>query len=123
MGGGKGIRRAGVEAGAARAAAIRLERQVGLERRVAEHDADEGERADARIDQHRVLADPAEPRARGQLALGYGTRVHVAPRASAGNDTADRLCQLFEPALEAVVVVAGPGLLADPGTPRRRRGV
>src|SRR5260370_12930748 len=98
MRGGKGMRRAGVEAGAARAAAIRLERQVGLERRVAEHDADEGERADARIDQHRVLADPAEPRACGQLALGYGTRVPVAPRPSAGNATADPFCPLFSPA-------------------------
>src|SRR5260370_32964830 len=75
MGRGKGMRGAGVGAGAARAAAIRLERQVGLERRVAEHDADEGERADARIDQHRVLADAAEPRARGQLARSEERRV------------------------------------------------
>src|SRR5882762_5798960 len=112
---GKGIRRAGVEAGAAGAAAIGVERQVGCELRVGEHDADEGERAAARIDQHRILADPAQSRARGELALGHGSRVHITARAGAGNDFADRLCQLFEATVEDLVIVGGPGVLGDLG--------
>src|SRR5262245_10568286 len=54
------VRRAGVQASRARAAAVGLERRVGFERDVDEEDAEKKERAFIRVDEVGVLADPAE---------------------------------------------------------------
>src|SRR2546427_12455110 len=52
-----------------RSAAVGLERRIGSECRVGEDDADEREGAELGVDEHRVLADPAEPGALRELAL------------------------------------------------------
>ena len=67
-------RGARVEAGGARAAAIR-QRVVEDERGRGQHDPDEEQRAELRREQVRVLADPAEPGARGEIALEHRARV------------------------------------------------
>src|SRR6266487_3505980 len=105
---GEGLGGAGVETPLAGAAAVRLERQVRLETSVGEHDADERERADLGMDQHHVLADPAEPGELSQLPLGHGTGVHIAARCRPRYERADRRGELLEALAEDVMVVGGP---------------
>ena len=120
-------RRACVQTGAAGAAPIRLERQIGDEIRVGQHDADEGERAPVGVDQHHVLPDPAEPCPLRQLPLGDGSRVDIATGLRAGSDFANHGGQPLEPTTEHAMVVRRPGVLGhlprgwtDPG---RKPGV
>src|SRR5690242_5112992 len=58
-----------VETGSAAAAAIRLEGEVGVEQSVGEDDTDERKRADLGVNEHGVLADPAESRSLRELPL------------------------------------------------------
>ena len=121
---GEGIRGTGVEAAAASAAPVRIERQVGREGGIGEHDADEREGADLGVNQHHVLADPTEPRALRELPLRHRPGVHVDPGRGAGDDLPDRRRQLLEPPAEDVVVVGGPRILGYSRlTPGRRPGV
>src|SRR5207237_8640395 len=76
----EGIGRTGLEAASARATAVGLEGEVGDQLGIREDHADERERADGRIDQHRVLPDPPQPGALRPLALRVRTRVHLAAR-------------------------------------------
>src|SRR6266496_4399374 len=105
---GEGLGGAGVKTAPAGAAAVRLERQVRLETSVGEHDADERERADLGMDQHHVLADPAEPGELSQLPLGHGTGVHIAARCRPWNERADRRGELLEALARDVMVPACP---------------
>jgi len=66
------LRRARIEAAAARAAAVRLERQIRLEIRISQHNADERERSDFGMNQHHVLADPSEPASWANSRSGTG---------------------------------------------------
>src|SRR3970282_1121447 len=68
--------RAGVETGAAGAAAVG-ERLVEVERGRGQQHADQEPRAQVRVEQHGVLADPAQPRPRGEITLENGARVDV----------------------------------------------
>ena len=104
----------GVETGAAGAAAIRLEGQVGGEIRVGQHDADEGERAPVGVDQHHVFPDPAEPGPLRQLALGDGSRIDIAAGFRAGDDLADGGGKALQAATEDEMVVGGPRVLGNP---------
>ena len=116
----EGLGGAGVETGAARAAAIR-QRRIALELGGGQQHADEEPRPEARPQQHRVLADPAEARPRREIALEHGARVDVsaAPRAT-------RLFEIgaepVEPGRDHVVIVAAPGV-ARHGRPRRIGGL
>src|SRR5499427_5273868 len=78
----EGLRRAGVEAGATASAAIG-ERLVYVEGRRSQEHSNEEPRPEVGMKQHGVLADPAEPRPRGQVALENRTGVHVALAARA----------------------------------------
>src|SRR5262252_4517219 len=78
----EGLRRAGVEAGATASAAIG-ERLVYVEGRRGQEHPDEEPRPEIGMEQHGVLADPAEPRPRGQVALENRAGIHVALAARA----------------------------------------
>ena len=71
----EGAGRTRVQARRARAAAVRLPR-VGRKLGRGQDDADEEVRAERRRQEIRVLADPAEPHALGEVALEHGARVH-----------------------------------------------
>ena len=118
------VRGAGLEAAATRAAPIRCEGEIGSERGIGEDDADEGERAQRRVDEHHVLADPAEARPLGQLALGDGPCVHVAARLRSGRNLTDLPGEPLQSAAEHAMIVGGLGVLGDARlTPGRRPGV
>src|SRR6185437_15085982 len=74
--------------------------------------ADEEPRAQLRVEQHRVLAPPPEPRPRRAVALQHRAGIDVAPA-----PRATRLGQVRGQALEAwadhVVVVAAPRVARD----------
>ena len=104
---------AGIETAPAGAAAVRFERQVRLEVGVRQNDADERERADLGMDEHHVLADPAESRELCQLSLGHGTGIDVAARCRRGDQLPDCGRQLLEAFPEDLVVVRRPGVLSN----------
>src|ERR1035437_9413523 len=108
--GGEGLRRTGVEAARAGAAAIGFERCVGLQLRVGEQGADEEERAEARIDQVRVLAEPAKARTARKVAFEHWSGVHERAGArlavALGNKPAAEFVELRAHHL-VIVVAAG----------------
>ncbi|MBY0491115.1 MAG: hypothetical protein K2R93_14830 [Gemmatimonadaceae bacterium] len=70
---------AGVEAAGAGAAAIGVEGGTDLERELEQQRGEKEMGAGPRRDEHRVLAEPAEPRALGEIALQNGAAIHVRP--------------------------------------------
>jgi hypothetical protein len=63
------IGRTGVETARAAAAPICLERRIHWEHHIDHERAQKEERAELRIDEHRVLAEPAEPGPTRQVAF------------------------------------------------------
>ena len=110
----EGSRRAGIEAARAAAAAVGQGR-IGLELRRGQHHADEEEGAQARMQEHRVLPDPAQARPRGEVPLEERTGVHVGPRRHARRELDDRIGERPEPGLHDGVVVLAPGVPRHPG--------
>ncbi len=80
----KRLRRTGIKTPRAAPTSIGLERIVYLEHHVRvnfhEQRRDKKERADGRVDQHRVLAEPPEPRALREVALQNRSAIHVRSR-------------------------------------------
>src|SRR5215469_6142240 len=73
----EGLRGAGIEAGAAAPAAVG-QRLVRVEVRGGQEHSNEEPGAELGMEEHGVLADPAEARARGQIALQDRARVDIA---------------------------------------------
>ena len=101
----EGLGRTGVQAAPAGAAAVRVEWEIGLEVGIGQDDADECEGADLRVNQHHVLADPAEPSELRELPLGHRPRVDVTTGQGAGSQEPDRRGELFETLAQNVVVI------------------
>src|SRR5260370_36411475 len=76
--------RAGVQARGAGSEMARRVRRVGRQSEIDEQGAEEEIAAESLVQQHRVLADPAEPRAPGEVALQQRGRVHDAAALAAG---------------------------------------
>src|SRR5207245_10411856 len=97
-------------------------------RRIGQNDCYELKGAALVVAERLVLADPSEPGARGELALRYLPRVHVAPGLRARGAVADRGGELLQTTAQDGVIVRGPRVLGDlaliPGRrPRVRRPV
>ena len=123
------VGRARVEAPRARAAPVRLERRVGRQLEV-EHAARRGRRTSrARVDQHRALAEPPEPRAPREVALEDRPRVDVrlARHRRARRARATASLQRAQPLDHHVVVVVAARVARDrarrlaPAVVHRRR--
>ncbi len=63
-------------------------------------------RAGAAIDQHGVLADPAQPRIARQRFFQYRGGIHVSPIAEVADDGMDAFGQLLQPVAHQLVIVA-----------------
>jgi hypothetical protein len=106
----EGPRRTGIEAGRARSTAIGL---LLVERKLCgrEHDADEEIGAERRGQEVRVLADPAEARAGGQVTLEHRARIDgCSARDRRSGGRADELAELAQARTDHVVVVAPAGV-------------
>jgi hypothetical protein len=89
-------------------------RRVRLELEVEDETAEEEERSERRIDEVRVLAEPAEPRAPREVALEQRARVHVRlARDRAPDARLDPAVQLAQPVDHHVVVVVAAGVARD----------
>lgn len=97
------------------AAAIGLERRVGFQLQFHQQRAEEEVGAAARIDEHRVAAEPAQPGAARELPLEHGARVHVGARRGQRPPRLrlDEPQQLQQPGLHHPVVVAPPRIPRD----------
>ena len=85
-----------------------------MQRRGREHDADEEVRAERGGQEVRILADPAEPRPRGEIALEHGARIDRRPaRHVAARRRADELTERDQAGTHHVVVVAPPRVAGD----------
>ncbi len=115
-------RGARVQAPGAAAAAVG-QRGVGLEARRGQHGPDEEEGAEARVEQHRVLPDPAQAGARGEVPLQQGPRVHVGSRRRPWRQPTDRLGEGGQPVLHDGVVILAPGVARYPGRALRGRSL
>src|SRR5437867_713730 len=107
-------RRAGVETGGARAAAVG-HRIVGREIEIGQHLAEEQPGVAARVDQVGVLPEPAETGARRQLALQDRHGVGVDARPRTGRLRLDEAGQPLEPGGQHDVVVAADGVTRHVG--------
>ncbi len=93
----EGVGRARVQASAAGPTPIGFERWVNGEIKIGQHTGEERERPAPGIDQHRVLADPPQASALGQLSLGNRSRIDMPVGDGAGvAEGADRTGELLE---------------------------
>ena len=118
----EGPRGAGVQTARAAAAAVR-QGGIGLELRRGQHHADEEEGAEVRVEQHRVLPDPAQAGPGGEIPLEERTGVHVGPRHRPRRQLDDRVGKRPEPGLDDGVVVLAPGVPRHPGWTFLRRSL
>ena len=85
----------------------------GCEFDVEEKRAQEEVAAQAFVDQHGVLAEPAQAGAAGKIALQQRGRVHDGPAPAAGLLTLGPSQQPFQPFAEDIVVVGTLGIAGD----------
>ena len=97
--------------------------RIGLELRRGQHHADEEEGAEVRVEQHRVLPDPAQAGPRGEIPLEERTGVHVGARRRPRRQLDERVGQRPEPGLHDGVVVLAPGVARHPGRAFLRRSL
>ena len=107
---GKGVRRAGIETSGAGAAVIDRQRRVGGQHEVGEDRREKEVTAGVRRDQHRVLADPAEPREPCEIAFGQRGRIDDTPRPKTWHPLLQPLSEGIRPRPQQVVVVVAPGV-------------
>ena len=107
-------RRTRLETPRASPAAVRLERRVCLELEIEHERAEKEERAALRIHEHRVLPEPAEPRAPREFALEQRTGVDVRLAGHRAPGVAlEPPVQLAQPALHHVVIVVAARVPGD----------
>ena len=111
--------RAGVEAGGAGAAVVGLQRRVGRQHDVGEEGREQEVAAGLRIDEHRVLAEPAETGSPGEVALRDRRGIDHAPRAAARHAGLEPRREVVDPRPQEVVVVVAPGIPGHPALPRQ----
>ena len=94
---------------------------VGRQREVRNHYAEEQVRAERAVDQQRVLADPAEPGARGHGAFEHGAGVDVtAQRDRRADERLDAALERVEAFAQHVVVVVAARVARKAAVPRGR---
>ena len=113
--------RAGVEAGRAGAAVVHLERCARGQVGVGEQHGQQKITAGRGIDEHRVLAKPAEAGEPAELAFWKGRGIDEAAGAAARHSGLEPGGQRIDPAAQQIVVVVAPGIPRHPPLPRRAR--
>ena len=69
------------------------------------------------MEQHRVLADPAEAGPGGEVSLEERPGIDVGARLRSGRERGDQVGERAEPGLDDAVVVLAPRIPRDPGRP------
>ena len=113
----EGAGRTGVEAGRAGAAVVHLDWRVGREFEVGQQRRQKKETARAWVDQHRVLAEPAEAGEPGKVSLRQRRRIDHAASAAARHAGLQPGPQHVHPAAEQVVIVGAPRIAGHTATP------
>ena len=111
----KASRRAGVQAGGAGAAVARRVRRVGVQLQIERAGAEEEIAAQALVEQHGVLAEPAQAGSAGEIAFQQRGRVDHAAAATAGRLAAQPGQQAIQPLAENIVVVPAARVTARRG--------
>ena len=114
--------RAGVEAGGAGAAVVHLERRVGRQVEVGEQRREQKVAAGAGIDEHRVLAEPAQPGEAGEIPLGQRRRIDDRPGATSRHPGLEPRREGIRPRAEQIVIVIAPCVPRQASPPLLRRG-
>jgi hypothetical protein len=93
---------------------IRRERRVRFELQIDQQRSEKEKRPSARIDQHRVLAEPSEPRAAREISLQQWSGVHVRlADHSAPHALLDPPVQLRETIEHHIVVIVAARISCD----------
>ena len=112
---------AGVEAGGAGAAVIGFERQVGRKQNVGQEGLEQEVAAGSRIDEHRVLAKPAQSGKPAIVAFGERRRIDHASGVASRHPRFEPGREVVEPVAERGVVVVTPGIPGDATGPSGQR--
>ncbi len=98
---------------------IEAKRLIRLEGGVGDDCSEKKVGSERRVDEDRVLSDPAQPGPLGVIALQYGSVVHVGARVHLSSaNLAQRFGKLLELFLEDRVVITAAGVAGDDGTCR-----
>ena len=115
------VGRTGVQARGAGAAVVGREGRVGLEREIEQQGAEEEIAAQLLVDQHRVLAEPAQAGPAGEVALQQRGRVHDASALRARDLGLHPGQQFVQLGAKHVVIIPAAGVAGDPWAAARRR--
>ena len=117
----QGPGRAGVETSPACPARIGLQRRVISQRFAGEQGRQDEPTPQPLVDEHRVLADPAQAGQPGEFPLQQRRGVGHASDAGLGGQTAMKIGQLPQAGTQEVVIIGAPGASGDSPLPRLRR--
>src|SRR5712664_861959 len=117
----EGMRGASIEAGRAGSAMTCLMSRIGLQIQVEQEGAEEEVAAEPLVQQHGVLAEPAESRPSGEIAFQEGGCIDDATARAAGNLVLDPGEELVQARTQDVMVIGPLGIASDTPCVRPRR--